>query len=98
MRFEWDERKNASNLRKHDVGFEFATAVFDDPLAFSEQDRIVDGEERWWTIGNGGGRILYVAFTVDESGDEDIVRIISARRATRQERRDYEQGTRATHR
>ena len=93
MRFEWDIRKNDSNRRKHGVKFTVAELVFNDPLAFSEQDRFIDGEERWWTIGLAEGRILYVAFVPDESGDEEVVRIISARKATAKERRDYERGT-----
>jgi len=93
MRFEWDERKNASNLRKHGVSFEVASEVFDDPLAFSEQDRFVDDEERWSVIGWAAGHFVFVAFAMYETGEEDIVRIISARRADRQERRTYERGT-----
>ncbi|MBA2467976.1 MAG: BrnT family toxin [Chloroflexia bacterium] len=93
MRFEWDERKNASNFRKHGVSFEVASEVFGDPLVSSRQDRHVNGEERWTAIGWARRQIVFVAFTLDESGGEEVVKIISARGADRQERRDYERGT-----
>jgi uncharacterized DUF497 family protein len=92
--FEWDENKAESNCRKHGIRFEEAALVFADPLALSEQDRIENGEPRWQTIGwVGGCLLLLVAHTVrfEEQGIE-VVRIISARRADRKERRCYEQG------
>ncbi len=94
MRFEWDEVKNLSNRRKHGVSFEEASAVFRDPLYVSVQDRIEDGEQRWLALGFADGLVLLaVAHTVRE-GDADtsveIIRIISARQATRKERRRYE--------
>lgn len=46
---EWDDRKSATNYRKHGIRFEEAALVFDDPLAVSEQDRIENGEQRWQT-------------------------------------------------
>jgi uncharacterized DUF497 family protein len=92
MRFEWDMQKNASNWAKHRVNFRTAQDVFDDSLAYSEQDRFVNGEERWWTIGQVRGQLYYVAFAIDDSGDDEIVRIISARKATRTERNAYERG------
>jgi uncharacterized DUF497 family protein len=78
MQFEWDDRKNASNFKKHRISFETAALVFDDPLHTTTQDRDVDGEERWQTVG-----------LVDVDEDE-TVRIISARKATPQERRRHE--------
>ena len=68
--------------------------VFDDPLYISEQDRVEDGEERWQTIGVVGGcLLLLVAHTVHlEEEDIEVVRIISARRADKNERRRYENG------
>ena len=51
VRFEWDEAKNRQNRRKHGVDFEVAALVFGDPNHRSEQDRFVNGEERWQTIG-----------------------------------------------
>jgi uncharacterized protein len=95
MRFEWDEAKNLSNQRKHGVSFEKASAVFLDPFYISVQDRIEDGESRWQAIGSVEGLLLLtVAHTVreEEAGGSsvDVFRIISARRATRKERRRYE--------
>ena len=51
MRFEWDENKNRENRKKHGVSFEIAMEVFDDPFCLTSQDRIVEGEERLWTLG-----------------------------------------------
>lgn len=90
MEFAWDERKNRINKRKHGVSFETASAVFDDPYHLTRQDREVDGEPRWQTIGIVHGiHVLLVAHTVDE--DEDRIRILSARKATRRERSLYAQ-------
>jgi uncharacterized DUF497 family protein len=91
-RFEWDPGKAASNLRKHSVSFETAVRVFSDPYALVEQDRIENGEERWQTIGVFEGvAMLIVAHTVGEQDDIQVIRIISARRANRKERKRYEE-------
>ena len=95
IRFEWDERKNRINLRKHGVAFEDAALAFDDPFRVSRLDRVVDGEERWQTFGRiGPVLLLMVAHTVYEELDDgslvEIIRIISARQATNRERREYE--------
>ncbi|WP_415880059.1 BrnT family toxin [Methylomonas sp. TEB] len=92
--FEWDDKKAAINYRKHGIRFDEAALAFDDPLAVSEQDRIENGEQRWQTIGmTSGCLLLLVAHTVrfEDEGIE-VVRIISARRADRKERRRYEYG------
>jgi uncharacterized protein len=91
----WDEKKSRSNLKKHGVSFQAAQFVFEDPLHVSRQDRIEDGEHRWQTLGMIDGVLLIlVAHTWHETdtGGEHI-RIISARRATRIERKIYEQDT-----
>ena len=91
MRFTWDELNDGSNRRKHGISFETATRVFLDPLHISIQDRVVEGEERWQTIGMVDGMlVILVAYTVID-GDEELIRIISARKATRQERIEYEE-------
>jgi len=96
LRFEWDEAKNLSNQRKHDgVSFEEARQVFFDPLHISVQDRIENGEQRWQTLGAIPNLvILVVAHTYTEEdaegGPVEVIRIISARRATPRERRRYE--------
>lgn len=90
MRFEWDPKKAAENLRKHRVAFEEGSTVFADPLAitFPDPDHSV-GERRSLTFGLSiEGRLLVVNHT-DRRG---TVRIISARRAVRGERRIYEEG------
>ena len=58
MRFIWDEEKNRRNLAKHKISFETARLVFEDPFALSRMDRIVDGEERWQTIGLIGAVVV----------------------------------------
>lgn len=88
--FEWDETKAESNERKHGVTFEDARGVFDDPNAILEQDRIVDGEARWIALGIVNGEsVIVVAHSVEETPTEETIRIISARRANREERRRY---------
>lgn len=90
--FEWDDKKSESNFRKHGVRFDEAIWVFDDPLSLSVQDRIVDGEYRWQTIGMAGALLLMVAHTVRDEDDTEIVRVISARHVEPKERRRYERG------
>lgn len=93
MRVGWDLEKALANLAKHGVEFQDAAEVFSDPLARSIQDRHEAGEERWQTLGLVGGLVLLVvAHTWGEDEDGEVVRIISARRATRRERREYERG------
>jgi hypothetical protein len=89
MRFEWDEEKNRRNLAKHKISFEKARLVFDDPQVLSNQDRVVDGEERWQTLGMISGIVLIVAHTFRDEDGEEVVRLISARKATAPERRAY---------
>lgn len=90
--FEWDAAKAESNLRKHGVSFDLAAEVFDDPYAVAEQDRVEDGEPRWQTIGMVEGLVVVlVGHTVQEGESDEIVRIITARKATRKERERYEE-------
>lgn len=91
MRFVWDERKNAANKARHGVAFETAARVFDDPLHLSIQDRIEEGEERWQTLGMIDSVVVVVAHSWFEDEDGEVIRIISARKATRRERLAYEQ-------
>jgi uncharacterized DUF497 family protein len=76
------------------VSFETAKLVFDDPLQVSRADRVEGGEQRWQTLGIVGDvLLLLVAHAWHETrGGEEHVRIISARRATKLERKIYEQG------
>jgi len=90
LKFEWDSGKASSNLRKHGVSFEEAVSVFGDPLALTIADPLHSEEEdRSITLGwSQENRLIVVVFT----DRDDKIRIISARKATRQERRDYEEG------
>jgi uncharacterized DUF497 family protein len=94
VEFTWDLRKNRVNARKHGISFETVMSVFDDPLHVTVQDREIDGEIRWQTIGMANDlQVLIVAHTVEDEGqEEEVIRILSARKATRQERRIYAQG------
>jgi uncharacterized DUF497 family protein len=90
MKFEWDPQKAVSNLRKHGVSFHEGASVLADPLSitYHDPDHSVS-EQRFITVGiSRAGQVLMVAHT--DRGDR--VRIISARRTTRQERRHYEEG------
>lgn len=92
MLFEWDNRKNVSNQDKHGISFKTAQLVFNDPYQLSIQDRYVEGEERWQTIGEINGiAIVIVAHTFRERDGEEVIRVISARQATKQEKQRYEQ-------
>ena len=93
MRFEWNHDKDRMNQAKHKVSFDTACLVFDDPYHISIQDRFDNDEERWQTLGmvGGGATLLLVAHIVIEKKHEDTIRIISARKATKRERRFYEQ-------
>jgi uncharacterized protein len=92
VRLEWDEAKAKSNARKHGVRFEDAMLVFADPYALVEQDRVEGGELRWQTLGLAVGIVLLlVAHTVRDEHQDEIIRIISARKATRKERTHYDQ-------
>jgi len=92
MHFEWDENKNKTNYAKHGVSFETAQLVFADPCAISTQDRHEGGESRWQTLGLiGEVVVILVAHTYGEQGGDEVIRIISARKATKRERLKYEQ-------
>ncbi len=91
MRFEWDPRKAASNQKKHDISFEEAMTAFDDPRALRAPDvkHSTRQEPRQWLIGEtDGSTIVVVVFTKREKGA--VYRRISARAASRKERRSYE--------
>lgn len=88
MAYQWDKNKAATNLRKHGIDFADAVSVFSDDLAITVPDERFD-EERFITIGlDALGRVLVVVYTW--RGQK--IRLISARPATRQERRQYEEG------
>ena len=90
LRFEWDSRKSQSNKKKHGATFEEASTVLGDLLSITIHDPGHSiGEDRFITIGTSiDGRILVVVHT----DRKDVIRIISARKATKNEKRQYEQG------
>lgn len=92
MTFEWDNRKNEWNKKKHGISFEEAQEIFSDPLHIAILDeRFNYYEERWITIGQTSkGKIIVAANLYFDSEGEEIIRIISARTATTNERRQYE--------
>jgi uncharacterized protein len=91
MRFIWDAKKATANSRKHGVSFEEASTAFEDDFALTSADPDhSDDEYRWVTFGiSARKRLLVVSHTEEE---EDIIRVISARPATRAERKLYEEG------
>jgi uncharacterized DUF497 family protein len=91
LEFEWDPQKAAANLAKHTVSFEDAATVFGDPLGRITADpRHSSGEERLVMLGLSQSKHLIAVMYVDRG---EAIRIISARRATRRERRTYEEVT-----
>src|SRR5438045_2540257 len=91
---EWDPDKELANFRKHGVRFRSAMTVLHDPLALSREDYDHDAEERWITLGAMSDETLVVVVhTYKELSDREvIVRIISARRPTKDERFQYQSG------
>lgn len=91
-RFEWDAGKARSNLNKHGVAFEDAELVWLDPFFLLRFDQIAGDEERWHALGMAAGVVLLLVVHTYSAEDDDRVRIVSARRATKGERRAYEDG------
>jgi uncharacterized DUF497 family protein len=81
--FEWDEQKNQLNRAKHTIDFDDTIRVFDGPILLRRSDR--NNEERWVAVGSLENRLIAVVFT----RRADVVRIISARRAWKNEEREY---------
>ncbi len=86
MRFTWDQRRAAANLRKHRVSFAEAATAFDDPLGAYYPDSL--HESRFILIGYS--RLQRLLYVVHAEVQQDVIRIISARRATRHEKAHYE--------
>jgi len=93
MTFDWDENKDAINIKKHKISFKEAVEIFDDPLHISLLDKRFDYfDERWISIGTTQkGDIIVVGhlYRLSENADE-VIKIITARKATRKEREQYE--------
>jgi len=88
MRFEWDDNKNRTNIRKHGIDFADAADIFNHPVLTLFDGREDYGEERWIALG-WIKAIMGVVVYVERDGD--VIRIISARKATKSEVRHYEQ-------
>jgi uncharacterized DUF497 family protein len=89
MRISWDPKKAETNFRKHKVRFSDAESVLFDPLALTLEEQSLSGEQRFVTLGSDAiGRIVVVVYSELREG----IRLISARRATPSERRQYEEG------
>jgi uncharacterized protein len=86
MTFEWDSRKASENLAKHGIPFDYATRVFDDPYRIEQEDRTNFYEEtRYHAIGIVENLLFFLAFTYRQGN----IRLISARKVTPRERRQY---------
>ncbi len=85
MIFEWDEAKRQTNIRKHGIDFADVSDVFNGNIIIIEDTRIDYGEPRYIVIGILNGRVIVVAYTERE----DVIRIISARKATSYEQLNY---------
>jgi len=94
--FEWDPRKAKINLKKHNVSFEIAATIFNDPCAismFDDEHSIL--EDRWITLGiDKNGNLIVLIHTYNQIDESNIViRIISARKASKQEKKQYKELT-----
>jgi uncharacterized protein len=92
MRYEWDQNKNFANQKKHGISFDEAIEIFDDPLHVSVLDEKYSYfEERWITVGNTKNISIVVVVNLFFSDEgEEVIRVISAREATNNERKNYE--------
>lgn len=87
MDYQWDQDKAKGNLKKHDIDFADAVAVFEDSLALTIEDQDSSEEPRWMTLGTDSlGKLLMVVYTYRG----EAIRLISARKATKKERESYE--------
>ncbi|PSR16193.1 hypothetical protein C8255_19145 [filamentous cyanobacterium CCP3] len=88
MQFEWDEAKNLENIRKHEIDFADVPEMFEGPMLVELDDRLDYGEDRWLGIGLLGNGVAVVVWTERQN---DVIRLISARRANRHERQRLRQ-------
>lgn len=95
MYYEWDSSKDLNNKQKHGIDFELASRVFDDPFVYEEIDtdhsdynQYGEWEDRYYAIGLVED-VLYVVYTYRYIGDDEIIRIISARMAEKDEEELY---------
>ena len=91
-RFEWDDQKAGQNVRKHGVSFWEAVTIFNDPCMLSRYDEEhSENEDRWVALGESARSRLVLVIQVfkEQSDDFEVIRILSARKATRQEAMTY---------
>lgn len=88
MRFDWDEAKNNINIRKHGIDFNDVTEMFTHPMLNMLDTGVQCGEERWIGLGLISATVALVVYTERQG---DVIRIISARKATKHEAKRYEQ-------
>lgn len=88
MQFEWDEAKNLENIRKHGIDFSDVCEVFESPMLTELDERFDYGEDRWLSIGFLGVGVVVIVWTERQ---DNLIRIISARRANRYEREKFAQ-------
>jgi uncharacterized DUF497 family protein len=88
MQFEWDEAKNLENIRNHKISFTDVPKMFESSMLIELDDRISYGEDRWIGIGFLQNGVAVIVWTERQN---DVIRIISARRANRYERKRFEQ-------
>jgi uncharacterized DUF497 family protein len=92
VRYEWDPAKAAANLETHGVSFAEASTVFSDDFALTREDLLASGEQRLVTLGlSDTGNLLVVVYAYREP---DTLRVISAWRANRRQRSEYEKSRR----
>ena len=94
LKFAWNKKKAKTNKKKHGINFEEASTVFDDPLAevFDDEKHSID-EEREYIVGRSMLQRLLIVFFTERA--QDIIRIFSARKANKRERREYEDSPRS---
>jgi uncharacterized protein len=95
LRFEWDAKKAASNKRKHGISFELATRIFADPFVYEFEEGNEHGEIRYRAVGETLGQLLFVSYASFREGGQEVIRIISARKAEPKERRAYQRNFRS---
>jgi uncharacterized DUF497 family protein len=90
--FDWDPAKDEENRRKHRIGFSAASVALEDPNAIEELDSIVDGEVRLRTTGMAAGEVIVLVTHTNTflNEEDELARIISARKASPGERKAYE--------
>jgi uncharacterized DUF497 family protein len=91
VRIDKDLAKEELNRRNHGFDFSFAKIIFDDPLAVTVYDRFGNGEDRWHTFSPVGGTILLAVHSYPDPNTDNWVRVIGLRKATRRERKYYEE-------